>query len=260
MDLPIEMQYQILLESSFYDILNYGIVNKLAAELCQSFSFWNKKAKQDFIHSLKDISGKTNAHKYWIVKNIYRSNQPLINSYILYDQPHLFKTLNRSESLQLRLLDLEINKKLMYNPQYLKELNKWNDSLSEVLSTCVYNQAILLKEFKMAKSISLQVPINFRDVAIHLTNDNCQWDMLKFLNDEAQKFEVYGILRDETTDILDRLRDYGMLEEDNVMEILKYGLDETYTREEIRIEVIQSRNDKDILFHFLWEHYQDLFY
>lgn len=54
MDLPYELNYKILLQSSYESIMNYCATNRTAKTICDDWMFWMQKLDQDFTSSTSD--------------------------------------------------------------------------------------------------------------------------------------------------------------------------------------------------------------
>jgi hypothetical protein len=76
-NIPVELQYHIFLDLSYEDIINYCSIHPEAKRICQSYLFWNLKARHDYDISIDLINENTPALKYKILHLIFLSENPL---------------------------------------------------------------------------------------------------------------------------------------------------------------------------------------
>lgn len=108
--LPYELQFQFLLNAPQEDILHYCASNRAAYQICQSYDFWNLKAKHDVGLPLGILRDPTLAPdiKYLMINNAYHQQpENLIGPALRLGSRQLLTDLiQRSYSLRPHQVDL----------------------------------------------------------------------------------------------------------------------------------------------------------
>lgn len=160
-ELPSELQYEILLDWSYNEIMNYCKVNTAATELCRSNAFWSLKAERDYAQPLSIIVASTPALQYKILSEIFSSENPAAEA-IIFDQPQLFTMFNWNPQAAAKNPDVQEN--------LAKELGQGNWSMFRWLEN-----RLPVKALKQLHT----------DVYIYAIYDNADWNVaaeLSFVN------------------------------------------------------------------------------
>jgi len=180
-ELPYELQFQILLEWPYYQIVQYCQVNRAAAEICRSTEFWSLKARRDFQQPLHLIQAQTSAEQFRILSEILTSSEPVYQA-IVNNQHHLIKIFNWD-------LDAIIeNPDIMMKLAYDLERGNWSVLNIKDLNTKVYSAAIANGYWNAARQLSSLGNINYLDVLEdinYIEDEHKRNDAYIFANDDA---------------------------------------------------------------------------
>lgn len=242
MDLPSELLWQILLPLSYEEIMSYCQTNQEAYSICVSHTFWNLKALQDFNQPLDTIVANTPALQYKIMSEIKTSQKRLLDLYILYQQPQLIKRLSWYELNQpIGNASLDAMFKQMTEGnwsalQAIKSAEFETIYYSEIV-TDLYMYAVLNKYFDVAAQLTATGEVLLEDTIWEIAYE-ADLESFKFLAEDAAKYGHPNLFREYADNGISLSLESPDTSVAVDAEILKYALDQTYTKADLR-ELVQ---------------------
>lgn len=273
--LPLELLYEMLLPLSYDEIVNYCLTNQAAYHICTSKKFWNLKALQDYGQPLDTIVADTPALQYKIMFSIHTEDKAPLELYIIYRQPQLIDTLSVDQ------LNVRLNNKTFGALLQQMSAGDWSvfnalvnafenepameEIAAEEFISDLYMYAVLYEYFTVAAQLSDTGKVLFNDIFWDLMSETDLESFKFFVQDAFNNFYVQEDSTHGHSDLTrayaDNVIDMSLESPDNSVaadpEILKYALDQTYSKAELRELIEHVIKVSPTLLGFLARYYLD---
>jgi hypothetical protein len=241
LSLPPELQFNILLDLSYEQIIQYCQTNTQAKRICQSEYFWNLKALQEYGYNINLIAGPSPSARYFILSKILSSEYPFASA-IIEGQLAMIELLwpyqNASELYNELISDDELLNliiKALKRNEY-DVLGTLDDILNEKYNTTfsnmvmiIYYEAVVEGHIDILPIISDYGNINYIALINDVIDDNANFKIVDALIQDAIQHGKTDIVSKIVNELIDLAYERGVINQ----ELLKNILNKYYQQEEI---------------------------